>query len=205
MALPGGGNDVIDVYTDLPTVKEMLSKESEDTRDELINQAIRAASRLIDKRTGRRFYADPEPVTRTFTTSGRVYYDRIGGSYQLLVPDIADETGLGVELGTGSSWVMTTGYATGPDNALLLGRPVTRLANIGGWGAAGVRVTARWGWPAVPNEVQLAASLLAARLYRRKDSPQGVIGGGEFGPVRVSRIDPDVEALISDLILPGFA
>lgn len=205
MPVPAGGSGVSDLYTDLPTVKEMLSKESEDTRDELVDQAIRAASRLIDKRTGRRFYTDAVPVARTFTTAGRVYYDRVSGGYQLLIPDLADDTGMSVEFGSGSSWVVTTGFTAGPDNALLLGRPITRLANLGGWGTAGIRITALWGWPAVPDEVQLAASLLAARLYRRKDSPQGVIGGGDFGPVRVSRIDPDVEALISDLILPGFA
>jgi hypothetical protein len=193
------------LYAELTIVKEMLSKESEDSRDDLVVQSIRSASRLIDKRTGRRFYADAAPVTRTFTTPGRVYYDRVSGGYQLLLPDIADDTGLTVELGSGSSWVITTGFISGPDNALLMGRPITRLSNLGGWGTSSVRISARWGWPEVPDEVQQAASLLAARLYRRKDSPQGVIGGGDFGPIRVSRFDPDVEALISDLILPGFA
>jgi hypothetical protein len=193
------------LYADLALVKEMLSKESEDARDVLVLQSIRSASRLIDKRTGRRFYADAEPVTRTYSTSGRVYYDRVSGSYQFLIPDIADDTGMTVELGAGSAWNITTGFAAGPDNALLMGRPITRLSNTGGWGTSSVRINARWGWPEVPDEVQQAAALLAARLYRRKDSPQGVIGGGEFGPVRVSRFDPDVEALIADLILPGFA
>jgi hypothetical protein len=41
-----------------------------------------------------------------------------------------------------------------------------------------------------------AACLMAARLYRRRDSLDGTIGWGELGVVRVGRVDPDVEALI---------
>lgn len=194
------------LYTDLTTVKEMLSKESEDARDDLVTKSIRSASRLIDKRTGRRFYADINPVTRTYSTSGRVFQDRSSGYWNLLVPDIADDTNLAVATGSAAAgWTSTNNYDTGPDSALILGKPITRLANFGGWGTSSVQITARWGWPELPDEVEQATALLAARLYRRKDSPQGVIGGGEFGPVRVSRIDPDVEALIADLILPGFA
>jgi hypothetical protein len=63
-----------------------------------------------------------------------------------------------------------------------------------------VRVTARWGWPSVPDGVAQAAALLAARLYRRKDSPEGVLGSSEWGAVRVARFDPDVEGLIAPYI-----
>lgn len=41
-----------------------------------------------------------------------------------------------------------------------------------------------------------ATLLLAARLYRRRDSLDGTIGWGDMGVVRVGRVDPDVEALI---------
>jgi hypothetical protein len=47
--------------------------------------------------------------------------------------------------------------------------------------------------------------LLAARFYRRKDSPQGVLGNAEWGFARVSRVDPDVEALISPFLIPVIA
>jgi hypothetical protein len=75
---------------------------------------------------------------------------------------------------------------------------------VSGWlpSSGRLQVTALWGWPAVPDEIEQATALYAARLYRRKDSPQGVIGGGDFGPVRVSRIDPDVEALIAPFVIP---
>jgi hypothetical protein len=48
-----------------------------------------------------------------------------------------------------------------------------------------------------------ATLIQAARLYRRKDSPEGVTGSAEWGVVRLPRIDPDVSALIKDLTLPG--
>lgn len=41
------------------------------------------------------------------------------------------------------------------------------------------------------------ATLLAARMYRRKDSTEGVVAfGQEMGPAYVSRHDPDVAILL---------
>ena len=50
----------------------------------------------------------------------------------------------------------------------------------------------------VPDNVKQAALLLAARLYQRKASPLGFQAGAisELGPVRISRSDPDVSALL---------
>jgi hypothetical protein len=192
-------------YAVLATVKDALGKLTTDDRDDLISAAITAASRLIDARTGRRFYLDATASARTFRIQGRTYCD--GRAYNLLVDDIGSASGLIVETGSvfSTSWTATTSYAVGPDNALAKGRPVTSLLSLVGWGYESVRVTAKWGWPTVPDEVAQATQLLAARLYRRKDSPQGVIASGDWGSVRVSRVDPDVEALIAHLILPGLA
>jgi hypothetical protein len=38
---------------------------------------------------------------------------------------------------------------------------------------------------------------LASRLFKRNDSPLGVAGFGDMGVMRVSRFDPDIEALIA--------
>jgi hypothetical protein len=44
------------------------------------------------------------------------------------------------------------------------------------------------------------------RLYKRKDSPEGVLGTAEWGgPVRLSRVDPDVAALLTPFVIPGMA
>jgi len=194
-------------YAELATVKAALGKLTTDDRDELIQAAITSASRLIDARTGRRFSLDDAPSTRTFPVNGRSFFD--GVAYQLLIDDLGATDGVTVETGAASSgtWTPNTSFEFGQLNAVSLGRPITSLSTTYGWGAGttNVRVTGRWGWPAVPSEVALATQLLAARLYRRKDSPQGVIGSADWGAVRVSRVDPDVEALIAHLTLPGFA
>jgi hypothetical protein len=194
------------VYCSLAQVKAQLSKDTDDERDDLIEVAIRSASRKIDQITGRRFYADSAASARVFGTAGRTFAAPFGTG--LHVDDIASATGLLVSGGSYGSYTspLSTFYP-GPDNALAYGKPITYLMADPGFysGVNSVQITARWGWPVVPDEVEEACILLAARLYRRKDSPQGVISSADWGSVRVSRVDPDVEALISHLILPGFA
>lgn len=50
-------------------------------------------------------------------------------------------------------------------------------------------------WEGGPD-VQLGAAMLAARLYARRSSPQGLASFGEFGPGAILRLDPDVERLL---------
>jgi hypothetical protein len=49
----------------------------------------------------------------------------------------------------------------------------------------------------LPEDARNGILIAAARLIKRKDSPQGIEDFGEFGAVRISRMDPDVEALLS--------
>ena len=48
-------------------------------------------------------------------------------------------------------------------------------------------------WPA---HYAQGAVMLAARLYRRRNSPAGVESFGDLGPVYVQRNDPDVAMLL---------
>ena len=50
--------------------------------------------------------------------------------------------------------------------------------------------------PAWPDHVVLGATMLATRLWRRKDSPSGVETFTDQGAVYVSRNDPDVAQLL---------
>lgn len=43
---------------------------------------------------------------------------------------------------------------------------------------------------------QHGATMLAARIYRRRNSPAGVESFGELGPIYVQRNDPDVAQLL---------
>jgi len=48
-----------------------------------------------------------------------------------------------------------------------------------------IQVTGVYGWPAVPLNVKNASLIVAAQLFRIKDSVFGVAGFGEFGVVRI--------------------
>lgn len=192
-------------YADLGTAKLQLGLDDDnDSRDVLLQQALTAASRSVDKATGRRFWLDAEPVQRVYRSQGRTVLEDDGTA--LLVDDIGSTSGLLVETGSAAAWSVIASWETLPDNALVLGRPVTALLRSGGWGTgtSRVRVTARFGWPAVPDEIVQATLIQANRLFKRKDSPEGVTGSAEWGVVRLSRRDPDVWNLIEPYVLPGF-
>lgn len=52
------------------------------------------------------------------------------------------------------------------------------------------------GLAAWPANITHGATMLAARLYRRKGSPEGVAAFAADGPVYVQRNDPDVAMLL---------
>ena len=61
-----------------------------------------------------------------------------------------------------------------------------------------IQVTAIWGWATVPAGIKQACLILASKLVRRKDSPEGVAGFSEIGAVvRIAKNDPDVMNLIA--------
>lgn len=194
------GDPVPPTYATLPELKaaRRITDAADDTA---LQKALATASRAIDRKTGRRFYLDASPSARVFNPYGRVVDGKV------LVDDIGSATGLIVEIGSGTSWTAVTDYETTPDNALTKGQPVTGLLRTSGWWAYSsadrIRITAKWGWPAVPDEISQATLLLANRLFMRKDSPEGVAGFDSIGVVRMSRWDPDVETLVGPYVLPG--
>lgn len=192
-------------YATLAELKSMrrITHTNDDTD---LQNALTRASRAIDTRTGRRFYADGTATARTYKVNNRTVWTQDGEI--LLVDDISTDSGLIVEIGDGTSFGTITDYFVEPDNALNIGRPVTGLLrNLGQWCYVGsrARITAKWGWPAVPDDIVTATLLLANRRYMRKDSPEGVSGWNQEGPIRVSRFDPDVEDLVGPYVIPGIA
>lgn len=193
------------LYATLANLKSQLSI-SDTSDDVLLNMALASASRVIEKWCGDRVF------TIDGSATARVYAP--GGDYELFVDDIGSLTGLLVE--TGSAGVYNTlaanFYEPTPLNAFVRGLPITSLMDLnfsGVWWAGGVtprvRVTATWGWPSIPDAIVQATLLTAARLYRRKGSPEGVAGFNDMGVVRVGRADPDVQALIQPFVKHGIA
>lgn len=182
-----------DSYITLSLLKAYLGI-TDTSRDTVLTTVISTASRGIDAACGRRFWLDDEVSARTLRTRGKTYRD--GGDYVLLVPDIAQTSGLVV---TGRTDV-TTDY--GADDQPV----ITRLYSGAPWAEGTIIVTARWGWPAVPDEIQQATLIYAAKLFKRKDSPEGILGSADYGVIRVDRRrDPDVQSLIDPYVLPGLA
>jgi hypothetical protein len=176
-------------------------------RDDLLQLALDTAHEDVNEHCGRRFYLDPAVSARTFRLQERVVYCRDG--QQLVVDDIGDPAGLIVEVGSGTSWTVQTSLVEAtPENAIAQGKAITGLLMAASYWPIDpftrVRVTAKWGWPVVPNKVRQATLIQAVRLFKRKDSPEGILGSAEWGAVRLSRVDPDVEALLAHFVLPGF-
>lgn len=103
-----------------------------------------------------------------------------------------------VELGDGATVTgdPLAGYVPTPVNAVAFGGVWTRLVFAAGTSiplSTRVRVTATWGWPAIPDTIRYATLLQASRLFARRHAPFGVAGSPETGQLRLlEKIDPDV-------------
>ena len=192
-------------YATRNQVKAALRIGTADTLDDdLIDNCVGAASRLIDGYCNRRFW-------QTGTAEARVF--QAEDSFYCSIDDIA---GTALTLKTSSqtdgtfdvTWKVSD-YQLEPLNGNLDGltwsydkiRAVgdylfpTVNANYGE--QALVQVTAIFGWPSVPEPVTQATIIQASRIFKRYDSPLGVAGFGDLGAIRVSRfLDPDMAQLV---------
>jgi hypothetical protein len=128
-------------------------------------------------------------------------------SFVCQVDEFSSTTGLVVKTDTGldgtfATTLASTAYQAEPLNSPIYGLPFTQIRLFGmAWpispyGRPTVRVSALWGFPVVPDAIKMAVLLQASRWYKRKDSPEGVLGSSDFGTVRITRTDPDVFAMI---------
>jgi hypothetical protein len=198
-------------YVSLEMFKASLrvnASSADQDRDDLMLQALAAASRQIEEHCGRRFWLDDADTARTYSPRGRTVSTVDG---DLLLIDDLGAVPTTVEYGIGGTYtaLTTADYLTDPDNATTLRRPITGLIRANSTWPTGsgyrVRVTGRHGWPAIPDQVAQACLIQASRLYKRRLSPEGVFGNEEFGMMRVSRVDPDVQALLAPYVIVGFA
>jgi hypothetical protein len=69
-----------------------------------------------------------------------------------------------------------------------------------------VKVTGYWGFTAVPTAIRQATIIQASRIFKRLDSPLGVLSSPDLGFIRVgSRLDPDVAQLVDTYRIVKFA
>jgi hypothetical protein len=164
--------------------------------DSLLEMAIESASRQIDSYTERVFY--------NAGTAVRIYSPL--DNYVLPTDDFislskveTSEDGESFD----TEWAATDWQAEPLNN--LAGGLVTSYTQIRAVdnylfpvreGEATARLTGVWGWSSVPIAITQATIILGSRIFKRLDSPLGIISG-ELGSMRVGfRLDPDVQHLI---------
>lgn len=158
--------------------------------DEDVERALAAASGAIEDLAQRKFWLDPEPVTRVFTAM----------SCRMVVVD--DITTITTVTSEGTA---VTDYTTEPLNAVLDGKPYMWLVSEGSKFStrrAQVAVTGRFGWPEVPAQVEQFVMIVAAKLVKRtREAPYGVLNTASLdgSAVRIGREDPDAALLVHKL------
>lgn len=197
-------------YCALADLKAAL-RVSDATDDSLLELAIESASREIDGYCERFF----------FNVAGtRVYAPT--NTFTLDTDDIVTLTTLktssdGVTFNT--TW-SASDYQLEPLNNIAGGivTPFNRIRAVGGvlfpafgigsinylafgtgtinYGEASVQIVGTFGFATVPTAIRQATVILAMRIFKRLDSPMGVISN-DLGSMRVGRVDPDVEALVA--------
>lgn len=182
-------------YATLTDVKNAL-RITDALDDSLLETAIESASRMIDGFTARTFY-NAGTATRDFAATDSV---------NLIIDDAisVSEVKATDEKGGDYTIFSLNDYQLEPVNSRSDGLyfPFTgiRAVNTYAWPVvdqqALVRVTGVWGWAQIPTAIKQATIIQSSRLFKRLDSPLGVLGMGDMGQIRVSRyLDPDVEQL----------
>lgn len=179
-----------------------------DAVDVQLDVALGGTHDWIHNTTGRQFDLAADPVVRVMTGAGHQVGTREGRYRLLLDWDVGTLAGFLVETGSDTSgWTVQTAYDLEPDPPFADGWPVRSLVRDAPWpywAGERIRITSRPGFPATPDAVIKACYIQAGRLFRRRDSPEGVLGGSDWGVVRIGRIDPDAAALLDPYVLPGF-
>jgi hypothetical protein len=211
-------------YVTSAELKDYVRIPEDDTDDEVqVALAVTAASRSIDRATGRQFGAVASAQDRFYTAEWHPGRHQRGhsdlvftidpvaalvgrhGHWAVEIDDLMDDTGLTVSYdtnGDGTYPLTVTDYRLTDINAAADGKPWTGLrfgpaADVAGV-EFGVKAHAPWGWTAVPTTIKNATLLQASRLLSRRDSPYGVAGSPEAGTeIRLlPKLDPDVALMV---------
>lgn len=187
-------------YVTVSELKATLGLTGQTYADDDIALAVTAASRAIDNECGRRFYAD------TDATQVR-YYTPLNGDL-MQVDDLVTLTSLETDPGGDGTWeelwTLNTDFTLKPANAVADGKPYTLIAmhpsgrySFSTSYPRTIKVTGQFGWPAVPSEVKMAASILATALLKRaREAPFGVVALGVDTAARIAKTDPHLALLL---------
>lgn len=193
-------------YASLAEVKSAL-RITDQLDDSLLEMAIESASRLLDAYCARSFY--------NAGTAARYY--AATNDYQTDIDDAVSISEVATDFsadGTYDTIWQASDYEVLPLNGRVDGLPVpyNGLRAIGDYtfpiynGEGLVKVTGVWGWSAIPIAIKQATIIQASRIFKRLDSPLGVLSSPDLGFIRVgSRLDPDVAQLVDPYRIVKFA
>lgn len=205
-----------------------------DSKDDLLQLAVTSASRQIDTHCRDQFWMDDAPSARVLAPDwpGDIWTGAYGTTVGMTVETDDDCDGVFETLWDASEWqaeplVPQAGY---PFNRVVaVGAKffpgarnhghVSFPYNGYGYGyssgygqtsyprsrRARVRITARWGWPAVPAQVQQACQVIAIDNYKSKDFTNGSAGAtslatGSSGSARSSLVVHSLSPMACSLL-----
>ena len=166
----------------------------------MIENVVEAVSRWIDAYCGRFFFVTGSETRYYTPTTPRL----------VITDDIVSITSVKLDIGsrTYGTTMASTDYDTLPYNTAATVTPIMGLTltpnsaysfypsiskSVQIVGTFGVSASCTW-----LEQVREACEIQCARIYKRKDSPFGVIGTGALGQVSVvSDLDADVKALLA--------
>lgn len=183
------------VYDDVPlnylyaTLDELKAEKgiSDVADDSTLQISLGAASRQIDGACGWRFWKDSVLTARYFTPDNPKCLYLLD---ETPADGIATATGLTVELDNDDSGTYETNLTVNTDFVLVPRnaqaavplRPYTEIELTGvnywfprsSYNRATVKITAKWGWPAIPDDIKKACLIQAQQLAKSKDAAFGV-------------------------------
>lgn len=220
-------------YLTVDQLKTALQIDKDD-KDALLQLAISSASRQIDTHCRDQFWSSDTPTARVLAPDrpGDVWTGAYASTVGMTVETDDDNDGVFETLWDVSQWqaeplVPQAGY---PFNRVVAvgsrhfpgARQNTHLYNA--WWYAGysnngrnelpyggqrhrarVRVTAKWGWPAVPQQVVQACQVIAIDNYKSKDFTNGSagatsIGSGSYGSARSTQVQHSLSPMACSLL-----
>lgn len=189
-------------YASVDEVKSAMNI-TDTQKDDRIEAVVRAVSSQVNQFCERVFTTDT-------TTSARVFVAMSPGLCE--ADDFHTTTGFAIATDTTGDGSYDEAWVSGdwqlePLNGIRYGEsgwPYDSLRAIDSrrFPCAGrratVEVTAQWGWAAVPAPVREATVIQTVSVLKGPDSPLGVAGFGDFGPIRVKQaLHPMAETLLS--------
>ena len=190
------------VYCQPEEVKKMLTLSNTTFADGEILPAVLAASQGVNDICGRDFHL-------AASTDTSMFY-RPSTATSIVVDDLVSVTSLFTDQDSDGEfereWDLDTEFFLWPLNAAARGRPYTQItlnsyrASVGFpfWAPRSVKVTGKFGWPALPAFLPTATRILASRLIKRmREAPFGIVTVGlDVGSaVRIGRSDPEIMGL----------